>query len=182
MASREVLDELLADLAPARLLDVGCGGGARAGSIGVDVDVGVLRSVAAEGMRAVAGDALALPVRWLAVDAAVACGLVHHLLDHRAALTELARAVRPGGSVIVLDVEPQRPDRFAAMTDELTRRGHPTEPGNGVALDDLGRAMTIAGLERQSARPVGTWQHSCPPWTDDVYTSRAWLYHAIRAG
>jgi demethylmenaquinone methyltransferase/2-methoxy-6-polyprenyl-1,4-benzoquinol methylase len=56
-----------------------------------------------------AGDALALPVASGAFDvAAVAFGL-RNLADARAGLSDLARAVRPGGLVLVLEFSPPRP-------------------------------------------------------------------------
>jgi ubiquinone/menaquinone biosynthesis C-methylase UbiE len=50
-----------------------------------------------------------LPLDDESVDAAVAVDVLHHLLDPRAALAEVARILRPGGRLVVLDSNPRFP-------------------------------------------------------------------------
>jgi SAM-dependent methyltransferase len=104
--------EWLAVPAGADWLDVGCGTGALTRTIlddaaprsvrGVEPSTGFLawaRAHAAGPVRFVAGDARALPVAEASVDAAVS-GLVLNFVPGPArAVTEMARAVRPGGVV-----------------------------------------------------------------------------------
>ncbi|MFN2606940.1 MAG: class I SAM-dependent methyltransferase [Acidimicrobiales bacterium] len=106
-----------------RLLDLGCGGGRHAfeahrlGAAVVAVDrsqaetagvAGMLAAMRAEGQApaaalgtAVAGDALALPFPDCAFDRVVAAEVLEHVVDDQAAMAELARVLRPGGTMAV---------------------------------------------------------------------------------
>jgi ubiquinone/menaquinone biosynthesis C-methylase UbiE len=96
-----------------RLIDVGCGEGqvARMATdlnemsvLGVDPAMTQV-SVATErggGPAYVQGSAAALPVATGGVDAAVACLVFEHIEDLDAALAEVARVVRPGGTFLFL--------------------------------------------------------------------------------
>jgi SAM-dependent methyltransferase len=106
------------DLAAARgaetVADVGCGNGAylaelarrgHAGRVvGVDLSVGMLaaarRRAPAAGL--LAGDAAALPLRDHAADVTLSAHMLYHVPDARAAVRELRRITRPGGTVLVL--------------------------------------------------------------------------------
>jgi SAM-dependent methyltransferase/uncharacterized membrane protein YbhN (UPF0104 family) len=107
----------------ARLLDAGCGPGwyvaalARAGYrvVGVDLAPGQIaaaREAAGAGPGLLAASVLALPFRNGAFDAALAVNVLHHAgdrADHDAALAEMARAVRPGGLVLVHEISTVNP-------------------------------------------------------------------------
>lgn len=112
--------QTLAELVPGpRVLDLGVGPGtsaiemARAAPggryVGLDASATMLRRAAAEVRRAglalplVQGDALRLPVRAAAFDGATGHSLLYLLPDPAAALAELARVVRPGGRVALLE-------------------------------------------------------------------------------
>jgi ubiquinone/menaquinone biosynthesis C-methylase UbiE len=96
-----------------RLLDVGCGEGqvARMATelndmavVGVDPAMTQV-AVATErggGPRYLQGSAAALPVATAGVDAAVACLVFEHIEDLDAALGEVARVLRPGGTFLFL--------------------------------------------------------------------------------
>ncbi len=105
-----------------RLLDLGCGGGRHAYEAGrrgarvvaADVDLAELKEVRqlAGGMReagelvggtvdAVGGDALRLPFPDATFDRVVASEVLEHIPDDAAAATELARVLRPGGTLAV---------------------------------------------------------------------------------
>lgn len=105
-----------------RVLDAGCGAGAHlrllAGAVGpngsvvgVDLDPEALAVgadlcadlVATGRLRLEPGDLTALPLPTDDRDVAWSASVFHHLPDPAAALTELARVVRPGGLVAVLD-------------------------------------------------------------------------------
>lgn len=115
-AEEPVVRAMIAELAPGVALDAGCGTGRHAGflaeqgfeTIGID---------ATEGMLAVArskhpdvdfrtGRLEALPVEDDSVDLITSALAVCHAPDLDAVFGEFARAVRPGGTVIVSDPHP----------------------------------------------------------------------------
>lgn len=95
----------------ARILDVCCGTGDLGLAFGRDAVVtgcdfspGMLARARAKGLRAVTvGDALALPFRDGTFDAAVCAFGFRNTADWARAARELARVVRPGGQVAILD-------------------------------------------------------------------------------
>ncbi len=95
-----------------RIVDVGCGNGLwhaalaarghRGAVVGADLSDGML--LAARGWNVaqmVQADAVALPVRSGSADGAFAMHMLYHVADKTQALTELGRALRPGGVVAV---------------------------------------------------------------------------------
>lgn len=103
-----------------RALDVACGTGKvtrdlyRAvqpggSALGVDFSAGMIglavdRAVAEDGLRFVIGDALALPVEGGTFDAATIAFGMRNLADYERGFREMARAVRPGGRVVCLEI------------------------------------------------------------------------------
>lgn len=110
-------------LAPgARVLDVACGTGdlafelERAGArvVGLDFTFEMLRLARAKDVSGhlpfLNGDALALPFEHASFDAATIAFGLRNLADRARGLRELARVVRPGGRVMVLEFSlPPRP-------------------------------------------------------------------------
>lgn len=105
------------------VLDVACGTGdlcrqlQRRGyaAVGVDSSAGML-AAARTSAPLVRGDALALPVRNASVDGATSGFALRNVADLSRLFSELARVVRPGGRVALLEV--------ARPSSEVLRAGH----------------------------------------------------------
>jgi arsenite methyltransferase len=121
MRRRRVVREALAPATGERILDMGCGPGfysaelleevGRDGSVvGVDTSTAMLGVAAkrCEGRPNAdfrEGDATALPVEDGEFDAALSVQVLEYVADPSAALRELHRALRPGGRLVVWDVD-----------------------------------------------------------------------------
>jgi SAM-dependent methyltransferase len=102
----ELLAERLAELDPARILDIGCGEGALraalparlgARTVGLDASATML---AAHRRPVVQADATALPFAGGAFGAAVAVNVLDHLADPTPAIAEAHRVLAPGGTLL----------------------------------------------------------------------------------
>jgi len=133
-------------------VDVGCGTGRAlpplraavgpAGAvIGVDITEQMLRAAAGLGRdrdaTLVLADARSLPLRDAAADVVFAAGLVHHLPDADAGLTELARITAPGGQLALFS-----PTGRAALA---ARHGRALRPGELFAEPVLRAALDRTG-------------------------------------
>jgi SAM-dependent methyltransferase len=140
-----------------RILDLGCGGGrhafeaARRGAVvtAVDLDLGELKAVRdttyamveageiPEGRISPAnGDALRLPFPDATFDRIIASEVMEHIPDDHAAAKELARVLRPGGTIAVT-IPAYWPERVCwALNDEyhapFVRGGHVRIYSRGV--------------------------------------------------
>jgi demethylmenaquinone methyltransferase/2-methoxy-6-polyprenyl-1,4-benzoquinol methylase len=148
-----------------RLLDVGGGSGRASAALTgpdstvVDVSLGMLRRARnARGLSALAGDAGRLPFRDGSVDAVLVVDAFHHLPDQRAALSEAARVIAPGGVLVVREFDPTHPlgrvlvagehaigmgSRFRspdALADDFDAAGFE------AAVVDRGFGYTVAGV------------------------------------
>jgi demethylmenaquinone methyltransferase/2-methoxy-6-polyprenyl-1,4-benzoquinol methylase len=131
----------------------------------------------------VEADALSLPLADASVDAAL-CGFgLRNLADTGRGLAELARVVRPGGRVVVLEFHQPRPGPLAALFNLYFRRilprlgGWISGGGHGAygylvaSIEAFGppqrtaRAMAAAGLADVTVEPL-------PGGIASVYTGR----------
>ena len=170
-----------------RLLDLGCGGGRHAyeaGRLGArvvaaDVDLAELKEVRqlAAGMReagelttgavdAVGGDALHLPFPDAAFDRVVASEVMEHIPDDRGAADELARVLRPGGTLAVT-VPSWLPEQICwKLSDDYHA---PAVPGGHVRIytkaavcDRLrGAGLEATGTERTHGLHSPYWWLKC---------------------
>lgn len=133
-------------------LDVGCGTGralpALAGAvgpagrvIGLDCTPDMLAEACRAGRNSpatlIVGDARRLPLADATVDVIFAAGLINHLPDPVAGLTELARATRPGGTLAMF-----HPVGRAALA---TRHGRTLRPDEALAEARLAPLLAEAG-------------------------------------
>ncbi|MFG2421122.1 class I SAM-dependent methyltransferase [Streptomyces sp. NPDC048448] len=121
-----------------RVLDAGCGTGralpplrAAVGPSGVVIGADLTPAMLAAAVRAgrdregqlLLADAATLPLRTGSLDAVFGAGLIAHLPNPRAALRELARVVRPGGTL--------------ALFHPIGRAALATRQGRRITPDDL---------------------------------------------
>ncbi|MDG2149442.1 MAG: metalloregulator ArsR/SmtB family transcription factor [Planctomycetota bacterium] len=137
--------------------DIGCGTGYLAGALGSHVRR-LICVDSSEAMLSKARDNLnsldcelefregvmeALPLADNEVDAACAHMVLHHLADSRPGLKELARTVKPGGTVVCLEMLPHH-ETWMHETMADTRLGIEPE-----VLDDDLRAVGLSDIRRQ---------------------------------
>jgi arsenite methyltransferase len=146
---RRIVREAIAAAPGERILDVGCGPGFYVAElldevgptgavVGVDVSPQMLAAAARrtqgrDNVSYLEGDATSLPVDHDAFDAALSVQVLEYVPDVRAALAELHRAVRPGGRVVLWDIDwsthsmhTEDPARMRRVLDAWD--GHLTHP------------------------------------------------------
>lgn len=118
---RELARAALAAAPGERILDVGCGPGFYCAELlaevgesgwvtGVDSSPAMLalaarRCASHDNVELLEGEAVALPVRDEAFDAALTVQVIEYVPDVEKALAELRRALRPGGRVVIWDID-----------------------------------------------------------------------------
>lgn len=143
--------------------DLGCGTGELAASlapfvarvIGVDASKPMLaaarrRLEEAANVELRAGDLEALPIADGELDAAVLFLVLHHVVEPARALAEVARVLKPGGRVLVVDMLPHEHEEYRQ------RMGHVWQ---GFSAEAIGGWMDEAGL-------TGFRHHALPPDPD----------------
>lgn len=101
-------------------IDLGCGLGLQTAEmrrrgfdvIGLEPSVGLLQQKRAGGAPVLAADALRLPLRDASVDFVFTIGVLHHLPGRdaqRQAVGEIARVLKPGGTLLVHESNPRNP-------------------------------------------------------------------------
>jgi ubiquinone/menaquinone biosynthesis C-methylase UbiE len=158
--------ELLAGL-HGRVVEVGAGNGRNFGFYPPDVDevtavepepyllalAGRAAPQAAVPVRVVEGTADALPLQDASVDGAVACLVLCSVPDQRAALDEIRRVLRPGGTLCFLEhVRPERQPLRALLAVGDRSTVWPRLAGGCHASRDTLRAIKDAGFEIEHVR------------------------------
>jgi SAM-dependent methyltransferase len=109
--ARDEAFRAIAELAPAAVLEVGCGPGelseriARelaAEVVAIDLSERMVELARARGVDARVADAQALPFEDGLFDCVVAAWMLYHLPDVDAGLAEIARVLRPGGHLVAV--------------------------------------------------------------------------------
>lgn len=155
------------------LLDAGCGPGIVSAALarqvgrveGVDLTPAMIalaeQRALAEGLANVrfqVGDMSSLPFEDASFDGAVSRYTVHHLDHPIAALSEMVRVTKPGGTIVTLDAVPQASHRDAY--DQFERRRDPSHT-TALTLEEwmsMGEALGLgpATVERFSLRMEAT--------------------------
>jgi ubiquinone/menaquinone biosynthesis C-methylase UbiE len=139
-----------------RLLDLGGGTGhlARLLAERLDCRVTVLDATHAmlryaegfPGVEPVLGDAASMPFEDGVFDAVLVSDALHHFVDPLVAVREMSRVVRPGGGVLVLEIDPERRGaRSIALVERLVG-----EPGNFLTPRGLQGLMSSVGVEGET--------------------------------
>jgi SAM-dependent methyltransferase len=107
--AREIAFQAVREVAPARVLEVGCGWGELAERMANELDADVVavdqsprmvELTRERGIAARVGDVQELPFPDESFDVAVAAWMLYHVPDLDLALSELARVLRPGGTLV----------------------------------------------------------------------------------
>jgi 2-polyprenyl-6-hydroxyphenyl methylase/3-demethylubiquinone-9 3-methyltransferase len=150
----------------ALLVDLACGGGlmaphvARRGYRHVGVDVGLpgLRRAREHGVTPVRGSVLAVPLADGCADVVVAGEILEHVEDDVAVLTECARLLRPGGTLVLDALADTRISRFVMVTLlEHVPGGPPPGLHDPALFVDRQRLLAAADLLGLDLRLVGLW-------------------------
>ena len=139
------------------VLDVGCGTGGDLAAIGIDRTIGLdpsevmCRRAAGRGGRVCRGDGHALPFASGSFAAARADRVLQHLNDPQAALQELVRVVRPGGSIVLADPDQESLTIHVegvpqALTDRVKALRRDVGYRNGRLAGRLPALLTELGL------------------------------------
>jgi len=140
--------------AAAILVDVACGGGLLAPyvadlgyrHVGVDLSVPGLRIAREHGVTAVRGDARRLPLQDAVADVVVAGEVLEHVPGLSVVVSELARVLRPGGTLVADTIADTALARFATITVGERVRGVP------VGIHDSALYVDRAELLREARR------------------------------
>lgn len=123
------------------------------------------KSAAAEGLTNIAfalGDAHALPFAGRALDIAVTSYSLHHMQDAARVIGEMARVVRRGGRVGMIDIVASEDPKVAALATRIERLRDPSHT-RGLAKSEFEAIFAVNGLRilaqeiHEQDRPFTHW-------------------------
>jgi ubiquinone/menaquinone biosynthesis C-methylase UbiE len=189
-AYKDRVRTILAPRATGRYLEIGVGVATDALAVGATV-IGVDRSLTmcresrARGLRlALVADAEALPLRSGLVDGCWADRTFQHLAHPKRALAEMIRALKPGGTIVVVDPDygtqvMEFPDQTLARKVLDFRARHALR--NGTLAHRMAGRFVEAGLEHVSIE-TRTLIVRDPLSLDEVLGLRSWARAASTQG
>lgn len=139
----ELAFQAVAELAPDRVLEVGCGPGELAGRIqrelgasvvALDISPRMVHLARERGVDARVGDAQDLPFPDTSFDCVVAAWMLYHVPDVSRALGEFARVLRPGGRLVAVTNYLDHLQELRALTNDPTGFESAFSGENGAAL------------------------------------------------
>jgi SAM-dependent methyltransferase len=131
--AREETFRAVAEVSPARVLEVGCGRGELAERIdrelgaeivAVDQSERMVELARARGVDAVVGDVQELPFDDDVFDCAVAAWMLYHVADVDRGIAELARVLRPGGRLVAVTNGERNLPELWGLFGERAARAH----------------------------------------------------------
>lgn len=137
-----------------KVLEVGVGTGVIAKAllerahdiVGVDISPAMLlRARRRLGGRVAVADASRLPIPDASLAGAYAVWVMHAVADQTAVIRELARAVMPGGRIVVCNNRPPEPDAIEDIVNPMLRRLK-SGPRERHDLDALAQVATASGF------------------------------------
>jgi ubiquinone/menaquinone biosynthesis C-methylase UbiE len=179
LGDAEMLARIVRASATDGALDVACGPGTLAlpfsrhvrSICGLDLTPAILErarlAAAAERLGNLSfalGDAQALPFADGSLDIAVTSFSLHHMADPSGVIREMARVVKPGGRVGVIDIRVPDDAQVAWMSNRIERIRDPSHIRT-LARSEFGAIFAAAGLRvfaseiRRDPRQFDNWMH-----------------------
>ena len=146
------------EVAPRRVLEVGCGPGDASARIGVELGADVVavdqsprmvELARARGVDARLGDVQALDLPDASFDCALAAWMLYHVPDLDWALGELARVLRPGGRLVAVTNAADHLQELRALLD--------VEPPPRVFTEREADELLARHFARVERREAGGW-------------------------
>lgn len=165
-SARQLAFDAVAEIAPARVLEVGCGTGELAERVALELGAEVtaldqsermVELTRARGIAARLGDVQELPFEYASFDCAIAAWMLYHVPDLDRALAELDRTLVPEGRLVAVTNSSRNLHELWSLIGEGEHRAHPFSAENGA--EQLERHFAF--VERRDANGTVTF----PDWS-----------------
>jgi ubiquinone/menaquinone biosynthesis C-methylase UbiE len=176
----EVVFEAIAERAPARVLEVGCGPGELAQRVAeelgaevvaVDISERMVELARGRGVDADVGDVQALSFEDASFDCVVAAWVLFHVPDLDRGVAEIARVLEPGGALVAATNGERHLDELWALVGERS-------PGAGLSFrTETARAALEPHFAAVEQRNVAGWVT-----VDNPATARGYIASSVVRG